>query len=279
VAEPFRTEPGILYANTAREKFHYSTLEPAPELAAFVENYWTVSWDLRGAESFTQRVLARPGVNMTFKAGRSRIAGLTTGQFAEVLEGRHRVFGVRFRTGAFRSFLGAPVSEITDRFLGVPEVFGEQGQALEDALLRASDEERQAAIMDRFLGPLAPRRDGLGDLAGEIVAAIAADRGVVRVNDLAREVGVEPRRLQRLFAEYVGAGPKWVIRRYRMQEALARTASGAPLSWGQLAADLGYSDQAHFTRDFTTNVGAPPSRYVRSLTANIERKHLGARLG
>jgi AraC-like DNA-binding protein len=104
------------------------------------------------------------------------------------------------------------------------------------------------------------------------VAAIAGNRGVVRVNDLAAEVGISPRRLQRLFNEYVGAGPKWVIRRYRMQEALARTAGGAPVSWGQLAADLGYSDQAHFTRDFTANVGAPPSRYVRevarSLTAN-----------
>lgn len=257
------SEPGILYANTAREKFHYGTLPPAAELAAFVENYWVVSWDLRGQGAFTQRVLTRPGVNMTFKAGRSRIAGLTTGQFAEVLEGRHTVFGVRFRTGAFRAFLGAPVSEITDRFLGVHELFGAEGQALEDALLRAPDERRMAAIMDGFLGPLVPRGDGMASLAGEIVAAIAADRGVLRVDDLAADVGMSPRRLQRLFHDYVGAGPKWVIRRYRMQEALARTVGGDLPNWGELAAELGYSDQAHFIRDFTANVGAPPSQYVR----------------
>jgi AraC-like DNA-binding protein len=265
VGGSFRTEPGILYANTAREKFRYRTLEPASELAPFVENYWTVSWDLRGEPPFTQRVLTRPGVNMTFKAGRSRIAGLTTGRFAEVLEGRHRVFGVRFRTGSFQAFLGAPVAGITDRFLGVPEVFGERGQALEDTLLRAPDEEGMAAIMDRFLGPLAPRRDRLADVAGEIVAAIAADRSLVRVSDLAAGAGMGPRRLQRLFHEYVGAGPKWVIRRYRMQEALARTAGGEPESWGELAAELGYADQAHFIRDFTASVGTPPSRYVRLL--------------
>jgi AraC-like DNA-binding protein len=266
------SEPGILYANTAREKFHYAARPPAPELAAFVENYWIVSWDLRGAPPFTQKVLTRPGVNMTFKAGRSRIAGLTTGQFAEVLEGRHTVFGVRFRTGSFRSFLRAPVSGITDQFLGVHEVFGDQGQALEDALLRASDEDGMAAIMDRFLGPLAPRPDGNANLAGEIVAAIAADRGVLRVNDLAAEVGIGPRQLQRLFHEYVGAGPKWVIRRYRMQEALARTAGGEPPSWSELAAELGFSDQAHFIRDFTANVGAPPSRYVRESLHASPRK-------
>lgn len=263
------SEPGILYANTAREKFHYATLEPAPALAAFVENYWTVSWDLRGERPFTQRVLTRPGVNMTFKAGRSRIAGLTTGQFAEVLEGRHRVFGVRFRTGSFRGFLDAPVSDITDRFLGVHEVFGQEGPALEEALLAEPDEQGMAAIMDRFLEPLTPRPDGLADQAGEIVAAIASDRGVLRVSELAADLGVSQRQLQRLFHDYVGAGPKWVIRRYRMQEALARTARGEPASWGELAAELGYSDQAHFIRDFTANVGAPPSQYVReSLTAN-----------
>src|SRR5262245_14299391 len=112
--------------------FRYATLEPAPELAPFVANYWTVSWDLRGRAPYAQHVLTRPGVNMTFKAGRSRIAGLTTGQFTEVLAGRHRVFGVRFRTGSFRAFLGAPVARITARFLGVPEGFGGPAQALEE---------------------------------------------------------------------------------------------------------------------------------------------------
>ncbi len=266
MAEQFRSEPGILYARTARQKFRLTSHEPAPELAPFVENYWTVSWDLR--EPYAQKVLTRPGVNMTFKAGRSRIAGLTTGQFTEVLEGRHRVFGVRFRTGSFRAFLGAPVSAITDRFLGVDEVFGSRALELEHALLSASDEEAQAAIMDRFLGPLVPRRDGLAGLAEEVVAAVAADRGLVRVGELASALGISPRRLQRLFAEYVGAGPKWVIRRFRMHEALARTASGAPENWGELAADLGYSDQAHFVRDFTTTVGVPPAAYIRTAIAS-----------
>jgi AraC-like DNA-binding protein len=96
------------------------------------------------------------------------------------------------------------------------------------------------------------------------VAAIAADRGLVRVGERARALGVGPRRLQRLFAEYVGAGPKGVIRRFRMHEALARTTSGASVNWGELAVDLGYSDQAHFIRDFTTNVGIPPVAYIRA---------------
>ncbi|MGH3243290.1 MAG: helix-turn-helix domain-containing protein, partial [Spirillospora sp.] len=71
------------------------------------------------------------------------------------------------------------------------------------------------------------------------------------------------RGLQRLFHEYVGIGPKWVIRRYRMLEAAGRAEAGARVGWADLAAELGYTDQAHFTRDFTAAVGTPPARYAR----------------
>lgn len=70
------------------------------------------------------------------------------------------------------------------------------------------------------------------------------------------------RRLQRLFAEYVGASPKWVLRRARLHEAAARAEAGAGVDWAVLAADLGYADQAHLTRDFAAAVGAPPGRYA-----------------
>jgi AraC-like DNA-binding protein len=72
------------------------------------------------------------------------------------------------------------------------------------------------------------------------------------------------RRLQRLFSDYVGVGPKWVIRRYRLHEAAARAADGAGLDLVRLAAELGYADQAHLTRDFTAMVGVPPARYARA---------------
>lgn len=79
---------------------------------------------------------------------------------------------------------------------------------------------------------------------------------------LAGTIDMSPRRLQRLFDAYVGASPKWVIRRYRIQEAAARAARG-PVAWAQLAVDLGYSDQAHFVRDFVANVGVTPTQYTR----------------
>ncbi|MEO5873514.1 MAG: helix-turn-helix domain-containing protein, partial [Streptosporangiaceae bacterium] len=69
---------------------------------------------------------------------------------------------------------------------------------------------------------------------------------------------------QRLFAEYVGVSPKWVLRRARLQKAATRADRGDTIDWAALAAELGYADQAHLVRDFTATVGLPPARYTRS---------------
>jgi AraC-like DNA-binding protein len=94
-------------------------------------------------------------------------------------------------------------------------------------------------------------------------AAGSARQGALRrVDKLAAALDVPVRRLQRLFADYVGASPKWVMRRARLHEAAERAERGGHVDWAGLASDLGYADQAHLTRDFTATIGVPPSRYA-----------------
>ena len=69
--------------------------------------------------------------------------------------------------------------------------------------------------------------------------------------------------MQRLFQQYVGIGPKWVISRYRLHEAVEQLAADRSVDWTRLALDLGYFDQAHFIRDFKRLVGRTPADFVR----------------
>ena len=80
----------------------------------------------------------------------------------------------------------------------------------------------------------------------------------------AARAGIGKRSLQRLFNEYVGASPKWVIRRCRLHEALERLHAGV-VDVAGLAAELGYFDQAHLIQDFKTIVGVTPGQYQLSL--------------
>ena len=75
---------------------------------------------------------------------------------------------------------------------------------------------------------------------------------------------ISERRLQRLFAEYIGVTPKWVIQRYRLQEAIWRLAQPDSPTLASLAQELGFFDQAHFSRKFAALVGNTPLDYRRS---------------
>jgi AraC-like DNA-binding protein len=97
------------------------------------------------------------------------------------------------------------------------------------------------------------------------VSRITADPGLRRVGQLSAASGMSARSLQRLFADYVGVSPKWVMRRARLHEAAERADSGEFVDWAELAADLGYADQAHLSRDFTATIGVPPTSYAAPL--------------
>ena len=75
------------------------------------------------------------------------------------------------------------------------------------------------------------------------------------------ECGASARGLQRLFREYVGVSPKWVMQRYRLFEAAERLAAGG-VDGAQVAQELGYFDQAHFIHDFKAMVGRSPLEFA-----------------
>jgi len=69
--------------------------------------------------------------------------------------------------------------------------------------------------------------------------------------------------LQRLFSQYVGVSPKWVIQRYRLHEVAERLADDKAVDCTEMALDLVYFDQAHFIKDFKAIVGWTPAEYAK----------------
>ena len=57
--------------------------------------------------------------------------------------------------------------------------------------------------------------------------------------------------------------PKAVLARYRLPDAAATIDAGEAGDLAGLAASLGWFDQAHFSRDFRSVVGVPPSAYLQ----------------
>jgi AraC-like DNA-binding protein len=269
---------GILRASPAAGTFDHQRLLPSIDLQEIVEHYWMVRWDLRGHDPYLAETLPHPTVHWTTADGRSIVRGIVTGRFSQTLDGRGRVFGVKFRPGAFHPFLKEPVSTLTDRTRPLSAVFGRAGRTIEkqlcalDATALATDhfdrryDEEMMALVEDFLRARRPDPDPTLRSVTTIVDRIMGDRDITKVDDVVARFGINKRHLQRLFSHYVGVSPKWVIKRYRMHEAVERAVAGRRVSWSGLAADLGYFDQTHFIKDFKALIGKSPAEYVRAQT-------------
>lgn len=253
---------GILRHAPGPGVFHHARIAPSPLLAGVVQHFWIVRWDLRGSEPQLRETLPHPNVHVVFEQGRTRIQGIHSGRFTRVLEGQGSVFGVKFRPGGFRPFLRRSVSGLRDGSLALEEVFADSAD-VETELLALQRDEEQVAIAERFLAARLPPDDPDVARVADIVDTIAVDRDITTVEQAMERWNLGKRTLQRLFNDYVGIGPKWVINRYRLHEALDRVDEGAAVDWTQLALELGYFDQAHFIRDFKALVGRSPGEYAR----------------
>jgi AraC-like DNA-binding protein len=260
---------GILNPRAIAEKFQLTRHLPAQDTGYFVERYWVVRWDLCGQAPYQQETLPYAVVNMTIEHDRSRIVGVVKGKFSVLLQDQGWVFGVKFRPGAFYAFANAPVSTITDRTIRIEDVFGGEGVALEAAIRACDDEAKWVEHAEQFLRRRLPERDETIDLINRVIDCVIADRSILKVDQLAERFSLSKRTLQRIFSQYVGVSPKWVIMRYRLQEAADRMARRESLHWPQMALELGYFDQAHFINDFKMIVGRTPADYARSVGPDL----------
>ncbi|SEL68832.1 helix-turn-helix domain-containing protein [Streptacidiphilus jiangxiensis] len=259
-----RTAPrGVLHPEQGASRFTVTTAPPGPALAPYVEYHWIVRWDVTGQPPYDSQVLSHPNVHLVLEPVGPLVYGVIRGVYTRRLVDAGQVHGVRFLPGGFRAFASGPVQELTDQVLPADRVFGAAVDDLCPRVLACAETDAMVVLVEEFLTARVPSEpDPQAVQVAAMVREMTGDRTMLRVEQVAARFDLSPRTLQRLFAEYVGVAPKAVLRRARLHEAAQRADAGS-LDWAALAADLGYADQAHLTRDFTAVVGVPPSRYAR----------------
>ncbi len=256
---------GVLHAKRAAARFTLQRHPPPAGLTPFVDYFWVIRWDLRGQPPHEQAILPHPNVNLVFEATGAAVFGVDTKIFTRRLSGQGKALGIRFRPGGFRPFFSKPIFLLNDGVVPARRVFGQAAdEACAQVMSGAAGDAAMVEAAAALLRGARPATDPVAEQVAELAALITRDQGLYRVAQLAEVSGLPARRLQRMFAEYVGVSPKWVMRRARLHEAALRAeADGAgSVDWAALAADLGYADQAHLTRDFTATIGIAPTRYA-----------------
>ncbi|MFZ2502735.1 MAG: AraC family transcriptional regulator [Nocardioides sp.] len=246
-------------------RFDLARYSPSAECVGLVRGYWVPVWSVPHGEASDQEVLQYPICLIVVSNSYARFYGVVRGLSRTTLVGDGWAFGVMLQPAAGLLIGGRSVRHFTDRYVDLGEIRGLPGGALSrelgDLMAAGPDDvgihHRAIAHFEAALTPLLPI-DPEGASINAIVDYVETDPDVVRVGQICDRFALTERSLQRLTQRRLGLGPKWLIRRRRMHEAVSGLKSGDDLA--ALAARLGYADQSHFTRDFKAVTGWTPGR-------------------
>ncbi|MFC3492472.1 AraC family transcriptional regulator [Glycomyces rhizosphaerae] len=257
------SDKGILRPHEAVRFIDLRRYRETGLLGQYVERYWSVRWDLPEGTAYESVVIPHPCVNLSFMPViGAELHGPGIAVSRHPLTGRGRVFGVKFRPGGFTAFSGVKGTALADWSAGAATVFGAEADEL-NSIVMSGDDIDAIQVVSGFLAARMP--DAPDRRYGRLLAAVKAmleDREITRVDQVAARFFMSPKTLQRLFQDYIGLGPKTLIRRYRIHDAADRLAEDPGADLARLAAELGWSDQAHFTHDFKDLIGSPPAEYA-----------------
>ncbi|MEM9195608.1 MAG: helix-turn-helix transcriptional regulator [Myxococcota bacterium] len=258
---------GLVSCAKSGSRIDAERFAPPSDLSDGVECFWLGRWDLPADAPHTTELLGDPSIHIVFEGDRSRVVGVWTRRWIRTLEGTGFVRGAKLRPGAAGLFLRGHAADFTDRITPLSEAPFPSCESWIESIARTPSDtdafERFGQVLRSARQPMTP----------EIELAIGAaerlrDPSIHSVERLAEDSGCTVRALQRLFRKHVGAPPKALLRRVRLQEAAARIDRGEAENLARLAAELGYTDQAHFTRDFRTAVGRSPGQ-LRTARATL----------
>lgn len=172
-------------------------------------------------------------------------------------------FTIHFQPAGFHCLFGIPMTELTDAAYDAYAVLGDRLFGLEDELAAAQTFEKRIAAVERCLVEML---DGIFfDPTAFVANRLFRRHGLGSVSAMAEEVNLSPRQFERRFVTQVGMPPKLYARIIRFNAALDNKLRLPSHTWGRVASEHDYYDQAHLLRDCRAFTGESPDRFLARL--------------
>ena len=267
----------------------YRSFDPRQELSAFIECYW--SWQVEPDDHAMDDIFPDAAPEFIVHFGSIPFILNESGEWRQQYRAflycaAHKalrlsvrepmtVFAIRFRPWGVGRFSNVSMASMLDRPVPPSESLNELGDELVKELRSAGSDSSRVKVADRLLtnalqshSAIEPRLKMLLD---------AANGGRCSSAEMARKLSVSDRSFSRLWNDVVGIQPRKFVQLMRFHNALEMIDGGVKLS--QVAADCGYSDQAHMARQIKVITGLPPSSLRRRLGNSVYRDLYASRPG
>jgi AraC-like DNA-binding protein len=191
----------------------------------------------------------------------SFVTGLGSGEGLRLLKAEDfECLQVRLSPVAAHAVLSAAVADLGSAAVSLDDLCGREAARISERLGDLSSWEDRFTWTDAWLArrfAAAPR------VAPEIAWAwrgIVAGRGMIRIEQLAAELGWSRKRLWSQFHSQIGLPPKRAAKLVRFDHAVHGLVAGQDAA--AVAADGGYTDQSHLHHDVVSFTGLTPATVV-----------------
>lgn len=201
--------------------------------------------------------------------GSSIVGGVRSRFYIREMSAPSCSVGAVLRPGAAEFLFGAAADELAEKHTSLPDLWGAPARSVRERLIETQGPEDRLAILESTLAARLPR---VRRLHPAIASVIDEMHSLQSVEAAVEQSGISHRQFIAHFRRAVGLAPKTYLRVLRFQRALQSLGQGKTISLALLAAEAGYSDQAHFNRDFLAFTGVTPTTYQR--LSSCESNHL-----
>lgn len=257
----------------------YREFAPSPDLAHVVLSYWEFAVADDTKEPFTHQVFADGCVSLAYhrniKKGVSRlhVVGPRLDSFGVEVCGGDNFWGARFSPAACSLVLGFNPATLQDQILNFSQPAPAAWKKLLRQLSRTDSFGEAVAAYGSFLRSLGLKPTDVDQGVATAVRLIEASQGRARVAEVAAEVGLSVRQLERRFRAAAGLTPKQFARIRRVRATAVTLVKDKAKDWAARATEMGFADQSHLAREIAAVTGRSPVPFAEDV-AEIEHGNL-----
>jgi AraC-like DNA-binding protein len=172
------------------------------------------------------------------------------------------LFGIRFRAAGMGRIVRVPLAEFNDASLSLNTVYrlAPEAEQLQPLTVR-----ERINMIDRWLLKRMTFPNGKPEAWEHCLNTIVARDGNINVYDLAREVGISQKQMERKFVEKVGPTPKQFAQLLKFRKLREYLANRQDESLMNVAYDFDFADHAHLTKFFRKFAQKTPSEFLREI--------------
>jgi AraC-like DNA-binding protein len=257
----------------------YREIAPKGNLKKLIECFWTLEHDYSASFHSHEHLWAAAHSELIFSFGEryylKTAAGkkvlpenFVIGPFRKKLmlysDGFTGFVAVRFHPWGLSPFSLKPMSSLVGAIVPAEDVFDLRVQGLVRQLQDRKREEKLYLLERHFQQRLATI-DLEAIASARIGAKILSEKGTASISELLAKFRINSRQLERVFRTETGLSPKLFSRIVRFNYAKRMIEADPDISLARLTYDCGYSDQAHFNKNFRELFDLSPADFKRQL--------------